>query len=151
MRSLKGFLLPLVLVTACDRSLPTEPRESSSPTPIPTVSIPNVRGSWRGTVEGSLVCREVSQVGLTLEESGSEVSGTFHGGCLDGKTLSGHLTGVSLVAQAGPYTCPGSGGIVGIATSDRLTLSLTVTLNLDGGCTHNILFVSDRVRIQLER
>ena len=142
------FLL-ILLAAGCGKSMPTEPA-AKSPTPTPPL---DVSGSWNGTATSQALfpCSQPAAVVATLQQSGADVRGSFKGGCLDGKTFEGQLSGTLLTGQTKSFLCSESGATTGTASPGGISMGITVYQNLNGGCLKNLLYLSGTVTVGLAR
>jgi hypothetical protein len=106
-------------VVGCDDG-PTSPNN-------PTPAVPNVSGSWHGTVQSgglAVVCGEDRSATATFRQDGTHVTGTItmtQAGIVTASEFVGDLQGTQL---AGTLTASGSPvSVSGTASSTRITLT----------------------------
>lgn len=143
-----GLLLAVSVLIGCDKSMPTEPSRTTSPTPPPTpapsptpVPVPEISGGWRGTLDGLCLFDPYKpSVTAELAQHGAVVTGRFSGGggrCSLTGDFSGSLLGATLSGSIGTTTLSGSASgselVLHVSSSSTVlgafpTLSGTLTL-----------------------
>jgi hypothetical protein len=110
-------------VTGPPRMTPTQVPRTPTPTPSPTGSIPNIDGSWRGTMAPK-GCSGSFPVSATFSQDGSSVTGRLEQkGCIEtfgtlyftGKWENGKLSGTTTGLDF-------PGGLTGTLTGGTLSL-----------------------------
>jgi hypothetical protein len=136
-RAILGVLtgITVLALAGCgDDPLPTQP-------PMPL----DVSGPWQGTattrnLRSHCGNPEPVMVSATFTQAGTQVTGTFVGGCLNGATFEGQARDQRLAGVthfAGSFSCfgTGAGATAGPGSASRLSLDVTVFQNpLSGTC-----------------
>jgi hypothetical protein len=103
----------------------------------------DVSGAWHGGLTSSQLAPpcatpEPTPVTVTFTQTGTQVTGTFHGACLDGATFEGRATDQRLIGGttvAGRF-CPESATTSGRGSTSRLQLEIDVHVATQfTGCT----------------
>lgn len=121
--------IAVLALSGCgDDPLPTEP-------PMPL----DLSGTWQGTASTRNLrspCGNPEPVAVTatFTQTGTQVAGTFGGGCLNGATFEGQVRGQSVGGVthfAGSFSCfgPNAGATGGPGSANSLRLDVTVYQN----------------------